>query len=418
MSGRNASPARRESYGVLRRIESGRGFSSDLLAAAAGRLSPPDLGLCYEIVLGVLRRRFLLDRVIAGCTGGRRIDPEIRTILRLSLYQLRFLDRVPPYAVVNDAVTLARSARKTSAAGLVNAVLRRALREPFVPEFSDETDRLSVLTSHPRSLIERWTNAFGAENAAALAEFNNRPPEAEYRWTLKTAESTRARIASAGSDELPGLLRELAEAGEIYFQDRGSQIVAGAVAPKGRILDVCAAPGSKATLIALNGADLVVAGDADPERAAFLAANCRRQGAARVAVVRFDAERPLPFAEGEFDSVLVDAPCSGTGTIRRNPEIRYRFDPDSLASLAAKQLSILSEASKTVRSGGRLVYSTCSLEREENEDVARGFLAASPDFRLEVPQAPAGLVTDEGFARTFPPRDGCDGFFIASFVRT
>jgi 16S rRNA (cytosine967-C5)-methyltransferase len=217
-------------------------------------------------------------------------------------------------------------------------------------------------------------------------------------------------------------LRELADVGEIYFQDEASQLVARIAATDFgmRFLDVCAAPGGKTTLVASAiqpEGKLLVAGDVHSSRAKLLKATCIRQGASFVSAVQYDAEFELPFADASFDTVLVDAPCSGTGTIRHNPEIRYFLEPGDFAELANKQRRILNNASKLVRPGGRLIYSTCSIQTEENEVVCHEFLDRTAKFAKVRPEVPDALLTGDDFARTFPHRDRTDGFFIAEFRR-
>jgi 16S rRNA (cytosine967-C5)-methyltransferase len=211
---------------------------------------------------------------------------------------------------------------------------------------------------------------------------------------------------------------DLIDLQNIYFQDEGSQMVAAAVPASAAFLDVCAAPGGKTGLVASRcRPSILVAGDLYAERLRNLKENLVRQGVANASVVRHDAERGLPFAPASFGAVLVDAPCTGTGTIRHNPEIRYFLSPDDPAGLSRKQLAILTNASKTVGSGGALIYSTCSLEREENELVVKEFLSKNREFIKTRPSVPEQFITNEGYARTFPHSDGMDGFFIAELRR-
>jgi len=431
------SPARTAAFDVLLRIETEKAFSSHLLAAYEENLSTRDRSLCHELTLGILRRQIYLDRLIDQFSG-KRLDAAVRIALRLGLYQIYFLDKIPHHSAINESVNLAQRAKKTSAKGLVNAVLRRATREPVKFDLADEIEQVSVETSHPAWLLEKWVGEFGWEEMARLAVANNRIPETAFRFTRnfqhrdrwEREENIRASeyvdgcfIADGPSDQL----RKAAAAGDIYFQDEASQMVAAAVQLRSgsRFLDVCASPGSKTTQIAecglriadSSGPTQFFAGDLHWNRVEFLRENCLRQGVGFVNIVQYDAERSLPFADEAFDSVLVDAPCSGTGTIRHNPEIRYFLKPDDFAELQDKQLRILKNASKLVTSGGTLVYSTCSLEREENEAVCEAFLRDNADFRLVKPNVPERFLTELGFARTFPQRDDMDGFFVAKFTR-
>jgi 16S rRNA (cytosine967-C5)-methyltransferase len=417
---RSVSPARAAAFQILTKVETDKAFSSVLLPAFERNLEPLDRGLCHELTLGVLRKQIYLDRLIEKLTGGKKIDLAVKIILRLALYQLIFLDRIPPHAAINDAVTLTGKAKKTSAKGFVNAVLRKFTREKIELEPATEVEKLAVETSHPEWLIEKWVRDFGFSKAAALAAENNQTPELNFRFTAKTTEAIKKSLEAENVDK--NYLRELAENGKIYFQDEGSQIVGNAVALRENesFLDLCAAPGSKATQIAnyeLRITNLIVAGDLYWPRVKILRENCRNQGVGFVNIVQYDAENGLPFADESFDAVLLDAPCSGTGTIRHNPEIRYFLQEKDFTELSSKQLKILRGASKLIKRGGRIIYSTCSFEKEENEDVIAEFLKEGPGFRLVKPQTDERFLTPDGFARTFPPRDKMDGFFIAVFEK-
>jgi len=424
------SPARIAAFEILLKIERDRAFSSVLLPEAEQHLLEKDKGLCHEIVLGVLRKKLYLDAVIAAFGKPRRLDPEVATTLRIGLYQILFLDRVPGYSAVNDSVNLVKHARKTSAKGFVNALLRHA--EPVELSFADDIDRISVETSHPRWLIEKWANEFGVAEAEATAKANNIPSVNSFRITAKgKLRNLAIPDGAVPSTVIEGCLlmerimpqiREMTENGEIYFQDEGSQLVAAlADVPKGgKFLDVCAAPGSKTGMIGDVHSEQMItifAGDVNRSRVEFLRANCLNQGLNGLNYVQYDAAVSLPFEEGSFDSILVDAPCSGTGTIKNNPEIRYFLNPSDFRELHYKQLAILTNASKLLTPGGRLVYSTCSLEREENEDVVNSFLARSEDFEIKQPISASRFVNAERFVRTSPARDGFDGFFAATIGR-
>ncbi len=258
-----------------------------------------------------------------------------------------------------------------------------------------------------------------------LAKKNNRIPPQDFRFTAKTSEEVKNSLQRENTAGNKIFLRELAELGEIYFQDKASQMAAQAVELKTgeKFLDVCAAPGSKATFVAydanVRGQDdtKIIAGDVNFQRVRFLQENIGRQGIDFIKIVQYDAEKSLPFADESFDIVLVDAPCSGTGTIRSNPEIRYFLQENDFAVLPEKQLKILKNASKLIKRRGRLIYSTCSLEIEENETVSKIFLTDCAEFQKVLPDLPDRFLTEEGFARTFPDRDKMDGFFIAVFER-
>ncbi len=425
------SPARTAAFDVLRRIEKERAFSSVALPQAEEGLSEKDRALCHEITLGVLRKQFLLGRYISEFATGKRIDPEVRLALRMGLYQLLFLDRVPPYSVINESVNLVARAKKVSAKGFVNAILRQATRG--IPElhFAGEADRVSTHTSHPRWLIAKWVEQFGESRAFAIAAANNAPPRITFRVVDPAVESEMLKqVADITSCEFTDgcyvsnsfgeELRRLAESGRIYLQDQASQLVAASipVAAGESFLDICAAPGGKTTSIArrVPGA-VVVSGDIHLERVRQIRRTFQLQQCENVEVLQYDAEYALPFDEATFDVVLVDAPCTGTGTIRHNPEIALYLDEDVFTAISEKQLNILRNASKSVKPGGSLVYSTCSLEIDENEGVCGRFLDGNSDFEPVAVDLDRRFITDSGYARTFPDRDGMDGFFIAHFRR-
>jgi 16S rRNA (cytosine967-C5)-methyltransferase len=423
------SPARRAAFEILNRIDVDRAFSSVLLPQYEAELSQADRGLCHELVLGVLRRQIYLDKIIEQFSGSKKLDVAVRNSMRLGAYQIMHLDKVPAYSAINESVNIVQIAGKTSAKGFVNAILRRISEQVPTLEFADEVERVSVQTSHPRWLIEKWIADFGFSEAEQIASANNTIPTVAFRAAgvgeLSETNYQRSELVEGAfiATSIDQELREKADAGDIYFQDEASQLVAQVASsePSGRFLDVCAAPGGKTTRVARKyrgiAGTLLVAGDLHESRVKLLQSTCERQKLDLVNIVQYDAEVALPFADETFDTVLVDAPCSGTGTIRHNPEIRYFLRPDDFAKLAAKQRAILKNASYLVRRGGRLIYSTCSIQIEENEDVIRGFLQESPQFSLRQPGVPGSLLTDDGFARTFPHRDSTDGFFISVIDR-
>lgn len=442
--GRVVSAARRVAFAVLSRVEDEGAFASVLLTHAIEDLRADDRALCYELVLGTLRWQLWLDKLIEHYAGrtAAELDAPVRRALRLGLYQLRFLTRVPASAAVNESVNIAHAAGLRGAAGFINAVLRRATREPVydpAARITDESERLAIATSHPMWLLARWVRAFGADEAEAFARANNQTPPVAFRvneWRSENAD-VLARLRAGGvevqpSEIAPGAwrvvagtggaaLRALALEGLIYTQDEASQLGAHVLGaqPGERVLDVCAAPGSKTTHIAGLAQDraFVVAGDLYAHRLRVVVDSAARQELTSVRVVALDAERALPFADATFERVLVDAPCTGTGTLRHNPEIRWRLTPADIAELAVRQQRILTNAARLVRPGGRLVYSTCSVEPEENEEVVAAFLAGHDDFKPAQFAAPASLLTAAGAARTWPHKGGTDGFYVAAFRR-
>lgn len=441
---RVVSPARKQAFEILRRVEEEGAFASVLLAGTDEELRADDRALCYELVLGVLRWQLWLDALIEHYAGRKAaaLDAPVRRALRLGLYQLRFLTRIPASAIVNEAVNLAYLSRLRSAAGFINAVLRRATREPeYDPatQAEDASERLAIETSHPAWLLERWTRAFGLEEAENFARSNNQAPPVAFRFTSKEVDERRLmeELREAGAriepsliaprawrvEGAPAALRKLAREGLIYVQDEASQLVAHVLEAQAgeRVLDVCAAPGSKTTHLAalVSETGLLLACDLYEHRLQTVLESARRAGAAgRIVALVHDACEALPFAAQSFERVLVDAPCSGTGTLRRNPEIRWRISDEDIFDLSERQRRILHNAARAVRPGGRLVYSTCSVETEENEEVVASFLQEQADFRQLSVRAPSRLRSADGLAaRIWPQRDGADGFYVAAFER-
>lgn len=426
------SPARKAAFDVLRAIEV-EGAMSSMLAEYDGRLSPKDRGLCHEIVLGVLRRQIALDREIDHFANGKKLDLAIRVILRIGLYQLRHLDRVPAYSAINESVELAKMAKRRSAAGFVNAVLRRATRETPQFDFIDDIDRISFETSHPSWLLERWISSFGGERMASLANANNELPRHFFRPIRNATIEEVAQLEQYrdsrfdhvySASTLDDLLRDLLTRRAIYLQDAGSQLVAIAVSNliRSSFLDVCASPGGKTGLIAMlleSRPDVqITAGDVSRKRIDILRENLSAQGCSTVEIYQYDAEIAIPFEVQSFDTVFVDAPCSGTGTIRHNPEIRYRATDAEIERHSARQLRILTNASNLVCSGGSLVYSTCSLEVAENEGVADEFVRENGEFEICEIELDDRFREGTGYYRIWPDHEGCDGFFVASFRRS
>jgi len=317
------SPARQAAFDILRKVQQG-GYASDLLFERSAQLDSRDAGLASEIVFGVLRYQAQLDFLIARRVS-RLLDPEVRIALRMGIYQLRYLDRVPPHAAVGESVELVKRAHKASAAGLVNAILRNTGREPV--SWPDRATELST----PPWLIERWDRQFGRETTNKIAAVFLQPAETHVAGT--------GRIQDIGAQSV------------VPFLD---------LEPGQTFLDLCAAPGNK-TAQAIGAGVRTIACDLHLHR-------LRQMRELHCALVALDGTRPLPF-RGNFDRILVDAPCSGTGTLGRNPEIKWRLQPSDLTDLHARQVALVRRALEHLCPGGRLVYSTCSLEREENQDV-------------------------------------------------
>jgi 16S rRNA (cytosine967-C5)-methyltransferase len=446
------------------RVASEDAYASDLLHSRLdASLKSEDAALATEITLGVLRWQRLLDTLLARHTKKpiQRLDVEVAIALRIGMYQLRFLDRIPSRAAVSESVELVKAAKKTSASTVVNAVLRRCADEAKVPaetllaaaaRDASRATWLAVVHSHPTWLVERWLAQYGEPKTVAILEANNRAPRVSCHATNGADQAQRdAILRGLGSDglrvESGTLLRdafsvsggsvsrsEPFKSGALSIQDEASQTIPLLLGtqPGERVLDLCCAPGGKTAIVAhaagANG--LVVASDIHAHRIRSTREQLARVGTKNVRALQLDASKPLPFAEA-FDRILVDAPCSGTGTLARHPEIRWRLTLDTLASLKPVQATLLHFAADSLRPGGRLVYSTCSIEREENEAVISAALAGNAKLR-RVPAAEAAatlegqlaqgvdaasLFDSDGQFHVLPGQHGTDGFFAATLER-
>ena len=459
------APGRRAAVEVLRAVTRTSATLPDALARATARLQDDrDRHLAAEVATGTLRMQAALDHVIAALSRRplARLEPAVLDVLRATAYQLIHLDRLPAHAVVNDAVALTREAGRAAATGLVNAVARRiadpASRPTLPPrpaspiaagaaglserDVAAWLDYLSITLSHPRWLAQRLLERLGSAAAEAWCRFDNeRAPLTLRANTLRVSrDALAAQLAACGVDTVPsryaadGLIvraghplgTPLAATGLFVPQDEASQVV-GAFAgaqPGEVVLDTCAAPGGKtlALAAALGGRGVLVAMDLRPRRVALLARTVALAAPHAVHVVRADLSAGAPVGP-VCDLVLLDAPCSGLGTIRREPELRWRRCPEDLAGFAARQIRLAEVASRAVKPGGRLVYATCSSEPEENDGVLDAFLARASDFTLEDPRdriagSPiAALLDARGCLRTSPAQHGLEAFFAAMLRR-
>jgi 16S rRNA (cytosine967-C5)-methyltransferase len=434
-------------------VERESSYASELLHSHAyDQLTPVDHSLTTELVMGVLRWRSLLDSEIAKSSAQplAKLDPEILTALRLAVYQLRWLTRVPARAAINESVELVKRARKRSAAPFVNAVLRKLTvgvssgGDPQQHEISNaSTETLAASSAHPPWLVERWIHFYGLDSARRICQQDQsvpvtairlRRPDAEEQLRAEGIElSPGALLASARRVQHGDVTKTAAfQAGHCVIQDEASQLVAALVGHGASVLDCCAAPGGKTLAIADRNPDAdVVAVELHSHRARLLrkllSAHDRQTKAesGRIRIVTSDA-RNLPFAS-KFDRVLADVPCSGTGTLSRNPEIKWRLALKDLADLQSRQLAILRSAMDQVAKGGRVIYSTCSLEKEENEDVIERSLAEDSSFRVIDSQVELHRLQEAGeliwpdsstltrgpYLRTLPGAHPCEGFFAA-----
>ena len=450
------SAARGAAHAILMAVEDGKAHSDDLLREdkSMALMSAADRRLTTALVLGVLRWQIQLDERLRTyfIKPGLKLDAPVRVALRLGAFQLLHLDRIPVHAAIDESVELTKRSCRRSAAGLVNAVLRKMALAVEATEGASSVEggeSLSAVAAHPSWMVERWKRFFGEEIACAICMHDQSPPLHSIRLTAPESEKELADAGvSLGSGKLLSGARLVMDGdvtataafreGRAQMQDEGSQLVAEIAAAAlqvdgGTILDCCAAPGGKTLILAQrNPGARIVACEASRRRLeqlrrrlAFLGdrVDCRLADAT---ALNFDSE---------FDVVLADVPCSGTGTLSRNPEIRYRLAEQDLARQAERQRGILASALRAVRPGGRVVYSTCSLEPEENEDVVRAVVAENASARV----VRLGLSLDalhgrgilcerdegrlekclmpEGFLRLTPDAFGTDGFFIAMIER-
>jgi len=460
------SPARAAAFEILLRVECEDSYAAELLhSAPLAKLSDRDHGLATELVMGVLRWQSLLDQRLAVASSQKveRLDGEVLAALRLGVYQLQFLSRVPVRAAIFESVELVKAARKRSAASFVNAVLRKIAKDSAKDIFAQIGKSLDAISlaenaAHPQWLVARWAERYGVEAARQICVHDQTVPgmaiyihrdrsndgrsrDDQSRDDQSRDDQSEAELAEAGVQLAPGRLLSAARSvlagdvtgtpayreGRISIQDEASQLV-GLLASGGElILDCCAAPGSKTALLARrNPRSKVFATELHPHRARLLRSLRRSPN---VHVIAADA-RHLPFAHA-FDRILADVPCSGTGTLARNPEIKWRLKPEDLHDLQSRQVAILKSALAQLAIRGRLVYSTCSLEREENEAVVEAALDATAEFKVADCKGELEQLQQSGemswkdiasllagpYLRTIPGVHPCDGFFAAVIER-
>jgi 16S rRNA (cytosine967-C5)-methyltransferase len=435
------TPARAAAFDILLRVEQEDAYGSDLLHSSSyARLSPADHGLATELVMGVLRWRSSLDAILATASSQplHRLDAEVLTTLRLAAYQLAFLDRVPERAAVHESVELVKRARKRSAVPFANAVLRKLARQrpgiPALPEERSDIGEWATATAHPGWLAERWVSEFGLATARSICQYDQKIPETSIRFYEPDLERELGQeqiklgpgwLLSSARRVLSGSITRTRafQEGRVHIQDEASQLVALLVGKGSSILDCCAAPGGKTRILAnRNSAALILAIELHPHRARLLK---KLVCAENVHVITADV-RALP-VNRLFERVLADVPCSGTGTLARNPEIKWRLRLEDLQQLQSRQLAILKAAMTSVEPGGRLIYSSCSLEPEENSWVVESAVEQNPCFRLldcraelERLRARHELAFEDidslvrgPYLRTIPGIHPGDGFFAA-----
>lgn len=406
-------------------------------------LSAADAALCSRMVYGVLQNQFLLDYYLGAYCSQRtdHLQPPLLEILRLGAYQILYLDKVPDYAAVNQSVELARLFKRGSAAGLVNAVLRKVSQNkhalPTIPE-GDILRTLSIRYSHPRWLIKRLLPVLGPEETEEYLRINNSvaPMTVQVNTMKTTPQALRTALESAGITVrehpwVPGCL-ELSGTGDLtalpafqeglfLVQDPAASLVslAAQVVPGQRVLDMCAAPGGKSfsAAIAMGDVGSITSCDLHERKLSRIREGAARLGITCLETAAADGRRFEPKWEAAFDTVLVDAPCSGLGIIRKKPDVRYK-KADDLFALPVIQSALLENAARYVRPGGLLVYSTCTILPEENQQITDAFLAEHESFQREaipLPQ-PFGTVSD-GQITLWPQRHQTDGFYICRMRR-
>ena len=407
------------------------------------KIAPLSAAFIKELVFGVYRNKLLLDHIIRAHSSLRlkKIEPKVLSILRMGTYQILFMDKVPPHAAVSESVTLAKKNSRGRTAGFVNAVLRELLRsieakKDLLPPENDKTKYLSVKYSYPEELTAFFIKTFGTKRAEFnMAAGNEAPPLCVRANTLAcTREKLIETLNSAGIEarKTPftdcGLYlfgaseQQRAEfASFLTVQDQSSQLVGFALSPASgdTVLDLCAAPGGKTTHLAelMENQGKIFAFDLYEKRLADVTASAKRLGITIISAKRADAAVLNPALVGIADKVLVDAPCSGLGIIRRKPDIKYKENITDFEEIVSLQKRILENAKAYVKNGGALVYSTCTINPEENLQMIKGFLKENPGFRLSPIESPhiTGAMKQrakEGFMEIFPDTDQSDGFFV------
>ena len=429
---------------ILLAVDKNQAYSNLLLHQTIEKykIDPKDRALLTEITYGTLQHKFTLDYFLEPFIRGK-VDLWVRWLLRLSLYQMEYLSRIPAHAAVNEAVEIAKRRGHQGIASMVNGVLRSILRKGVrsVDEIKDPIERLSIETSHPQWLVARWVEFYGFDHTSEMLRENNVPPVQTVRvnTTKTTVDEVLALLEEDGvkaeqSDVIPECIyltngqasrTEAFKKGFITIQDESSMLPANVLNPQPgwRVLDMCAAPGGKTTHIAekMNNNGSILATDLHPHKLDLIDENVERLGLEIIQTAPIDGRKAASFLQEEsFDAVLVDAPCSGLGVMRRKPDIKYTKREEDLESLHSIQLELLENAVKVLKPGGRLVYSTCTVDKVENEGTVNDFLTTHPEMELvPIEHLPTQLIEKQqnGMLQVFPQDFGSDGFFVAAFCK-
>ncbi len=429
---------------ILLTVDKSQAYSNLLLHQTIEKykIDAKDRSLLTELTYGTLQHKLTLDYYLEPFIKGK-VDIWVRWLLRMSLYQMHYLSKIPPHAAVNEAVEIAKRRGHKGIASLVNGVLRSILREGVrsLDEIENEVERLAVATSHPQWLVERWVESYGFDKTRAMLEENNVPPAQTVRVnvTKATVEQVLTTLEREGvkakrSEFVPECIYLLSgqaartgafRNGLITIQDESSMLPATVLNPQPgmKVLDMCAAPGGKTTHMAekMNNEGSILATDLHPKKLDLIEENTARLGLTIVQTAPLDGRQATQFLkEEDYDAILVDAPCSGLGVMRRKPDIKYTKREEDLQSLQTIQLNILENAVKLLKTGGKLVYSTCTVDREENEGTVKAFLAQHPEMvSVDLEHLPQQLMTkqQDGMLQVFPQDIGSDGFFVAAFVK-
>lgn len=451
MSRNKPVTAREAALDVLNKVDEQNAYSNLVLNSVLSSLSlsAADAALATELVYGTTQRRGTIDGVLAQFVkgGADKLQPWVRNLLRLSLYQIRYLDRIPDRAAVHEAVEIAKRRGHKGVASLVNGVLRAVLRHPEVwekPPHDGTAAEIAWIHSHPEWLVERWLSFYGEETTRAICASNNQPPHTTIR--VNRLKTERDALLRELQNEFPAAARSrLSEQGIVLpsghaagtkwfasgcytIQDESSMLVAPALAPRPgmRVLDACAAPGGKTTHIAelMDNQGEIVACDIHPHKQKLIEQQAERLGLTIIRTIVGDAGELADQGLGRFDRILLDAPCTGFGVIRRKPDVKWNKKSTDPAQIARLQYQLLTRLAPLLAPGGLLVYSTCTIEPEENQQVVERFVAEYSDYQLDRSLAwdlPAVVTdvcgADKGYVQILPHQFASDGFFIARIKR-